>query len=151
MWGSLIAEFYLVDRGLRHRLLGFSSLGRLRVVLFPAAAAGNIPSCILATAGNFVESLVPCPGTLYGRGGVREDKAGRGASQASPSSRQPAVTCFEKCLVGVPLGMAARLPTGLGIDPSPSCFQFGAYTHFCELCIRQLRTATAPLPHTALL
>ena len=32
---DLIAEFYLVDRGLRHRLPGFSSLGRL-VVLFLA-------------------------------------------------------------------------------------------------------------------
>jgi hypothetical protein len=28
----LIAEFYLVDRGLRHRLPGFSSLGRLGVL-----------------------------------------------------------------------------------------------------------------------
>jgi hypothetical protein len=28
----LIAEFYLVDRGLRHRLPGFSSLGRLVVL-----------------------------------------------------------------------------------------------------------------------
>jgi hypothetical protein len=26
---TLIAEFYLVDRGLRHRLPGFSSMGRL--------------------------------------------------------------------------------------------------------------------------
>ena len=26
---ELIAEFYLVDRGLRHRLPGFSSMGRL--------------------------------------------------------------------------------------------------------------------------
>ena len=30
--GSLIAEFYLVDRGLRHRLPGFSSLGRLVIL-----------------------------------------------------------------------------------------------------------------------
>jgi hypothetical protein len=29
---SLIAEFYLVDRGLRHRLPGFSSLGRLVIL-----------------------------------------------------------------------------------------------------------------------
>jgi hypothetical protein len=29
---SLIAEFYLVDGGLRHRLPGFSSLGRLGVL-----------------------------------------------------------------------------------------------------------------------
>jgi hypothetical protein len=29
--GVLIAEFYLVDRGLRHRLPGFSSMGRLIV------------------------------------------------------------------------------------------------------------------------
>jgi hypothetical protein len=28
----LIAEFYLVDRGLRHRLPGFSSLGRLVIL-----------------------------------------------------------------------------------------------------------------------
>ena len=28
----LVAEFYLVDRGLRHRLPGFSSLGRLDVL-----------------------------------------------------------------------------------------------------------------------
>ena len=28
----MTAEFYLVDRGLRHRLLGFSSLGRLGVL-----------------------------------------------------------------------------------------------------------------------
>jgi hypothetical protein len=28
----LIAEFYLVDRGLRHRLPGFSSMGRLVVL-----------------------------------------------------------------------------------------------------------------------
>jgi hypothetical protein len=31
MW-VLIAEFYLVDRGLRHRLPGFSSLGRLVIL-----------------------------------------------------------------------------------------------------------------------
>ena len=30
----LIAEFYLVDRGLRHRLPGFSSLGRLVILPF---------------------------------------------------------------------------------------------------------------------
>ena len=29
---TLIAEFYLVDRGLRHRLPGFSSLGRLVIL-----------------------------------------------------------------------------------------------------------------------
>ena len=29
---SLIAEFYLVDRGLRHRLPGFSSMGRLVIL-----------------------------------------------------------------------------------------------------------------------
>ena len=29
----LIAEFYLVDRGLRHRLPGFSSMGRLVILL----------------------------------------------------------------------------------------------------------------------
>jgi hypothetical protein len=29
---DLIAEFYLVDRGLRHRLPGFSSMGRLVVL-----------------------------------------------------------------------------------------------------------------------
>jgi hypothetical protein len=29
---GLIAEFYLVDRGLRHRLPGFSSLGRLVIL-----------------------------------------------------------------------------------------------------------------------
>jgi hypothetical protein len=28
----LIAEFYLVDRGLRHRLPGFSSMGRLVIL-----------------------------------------------------------------------------------------------------------------------
>jgi hypothetical protein len=28
----LIAEFYLVDRGLRHRLPGFSSLGHLVIL-----------------------------------------------------------------------------------------------------------------------
>ena len=30
--GALIAEFYLVDRGLRHRLPGFSSMGRLVIL-----------------------------------------------------------------------------------------------------------------------
>ena len=30
----LIAEFYLVDRGLRHRLPGFSSMGRLVILPF---------------------------------------------------------------------------------------------------------------------
>jgi len=30
--GGLIAEFYLLGRGLRHRLPGFSSLGRLGVL-----------------------------------------------------------------------------------------------------------------------
>jgi hypothetical protein len=29
---ELIAEFYLVDRGLRHRLPGFSSMGRLVIL-----------------------------------------------------------------------------------------------------------------------
>ena len=29
---GLIAEFYLVDRGLRHRLPGFSSMGRLVIL-----------------------------------------------------------------------------------------------------------------------
>ena len=29
---DLIAEFYLVDRGLRHRLPGFSSMGRLVIL-----------------------------------------------------------------------------------------------------------------------
>jgi hypothetical protein len=31
-WSSLIAEFYLVDRGLRHWLPGFSSMGRLVIL-----------------------------------------------------------------------------------------------------------------------
>jgi hypothetical protein len=44
-WLLMIAEFYLVDRGLRHRLPGFSSMGRL--VIFSrqgvvAPAAGNL-------------------------------------------------------------------------------------------------------------
>ena len=32
MYYYLIAEFYLVDRGLRHRLPGFSSMGRLVIL-----------------------------------------------------------------------------------------------------------------------
>ena len=31
-FAGLIAEFYLVDRGLRHRLPGFSSMGRLVIL-----------------------------------------------------------------------------------------------------------------------
>jgi hypothetical protein len=38
----LIAEFYLVDRGLRHRLPGFSSMGRLVILPFIVHA-----SCIM--------------------------------------------------------------------------------------------------------
>ena len=37
----LIAEFYLVDRGLRHRLPGFSSLGRLVVLRRVSAGSGT--------------------------------------------------------------------------------------------------------------
>ena len=37
----LIAEFYLVDRGLRHRLPGFSSLGRLVILLRVSAGSGT--------------------------------------------------------------------------------------------------------------
>jgi hypothetical protein len=38
---GLIAGFYLVDRGLRHRLPGFSSLGRLVVLRRVSAGSGT--------------------------------------------------------------------------------------------------------------
>ena len=42
MMVNLIAEFYLVDRGLRHRLPGFSSMGRLVILPFYLVDRGLI-------------------------------------------------------------------------------------------------------------
>ena len=52
--GCLIAEFYLVDRGLRHRLPGFSSLNRrlsLRRVSAGSGANGHTAVVALSPTG----------------------------------------------------------------------------------------------------
>jgi hypothetical protein len=50
--GSLIAEFYLVDRGLRHRLPGFSSLDRRLSLRKVSAGSGtNGHTAVVALRG----------------------------------------------------------------------------------------------------
>ena len=52
LWSSLIAEFYLVDRGLRHRLPGFSSLNRRLSLRRVSAGSGtNGHTAVVALRG----------------------------------------------------------------------------------------------------
>jgi hypothetical protein len=51
---ALIAEFYLVDRGLRHRLPGFSSMGR------PTGQTPDERSIMLFITAGMVVERKPC-------------------------------------------------------------------------------------------
>jgi hypothetical protein len=92
----LIAEFYLVDRGLRHRLPGFSSLGRL----------GVLPQGLRrfryqwAHCGSWPTGRIPDQRGWFDRNCPHRARSLLGDHKLEEPSRE--------------------LPTGLGIDPRDS-------------------------------
>jgi hypothetical protein len=106
----LIAEFYLVDRGLRHRLPGFSSLGRL----------GVLPQGLRrlrhqwAHCGSCPTGRIPDERGWFDRNCPHRARSLLGDHKLEEPSRE--------------------LPSGLGIDPR----DLSAYDHFLQVSRRIL-------------